>query len=291
MNRPPKSTRLTIVKFLRGALVAGAAAVLASGCEYKLGVPQPITHEGASIFNLWALFFWAGVVVAIIMYIVILGSAIRYRKTKTRKAQHASQFEDSPKLEFVLIVIPTIIIVLLMIPTVAVGNTVDDVADNPDLTVNVVGFQWNWRFDYPGADVSIVGTPENPPMLTLPSNRRIRFVLNSVDVAHAFYVRAFLFKRDVIPGISNIFDVTLDKEGTFDAQCAEYCGIYHARMLFDVHVVPGGEFDSWLSDENDRQAVAGDADGDKPAGDLPTTTTTIPSGATSPATSTTQGAS
>jgi cytochrome c oxidase subunit 2 len=68
----------------------------------------------------------------------------------------------------------------------------------------------------------------------------------SVDVMHAFYVPAFLFKRDAFPGLTNRFEVTVRDPGTYLGECAEFCGLDHARMLFTVRAVPPAEFRAWL---------------------------------------------
>ena len=78
----------------------------------------------------------------------------------------------------------------------------------------------------------------NPgPTLWLPKGETVRFVLTSRDVIHSFWVVPFLMKQDVIPGHTNVFEVTPNKEGTFMGKCAELCGVDHSRMLFNVKVV------------------------------------------------------
>jgi cytochrome c oxidase subunit 2 len=72
-------------------------------------------------------------------------------------------------------------------------------------------------------------------------------VLRSVDVIHSFYVPDLLFKRDAIPGRTNVFQFVPDRLGTFHAQCAEFCGLDHTRMTFDVRVVSVPRFDAWLA--------------------------------------------
>jgi len=76
----------------------------------------------------------------------------------------------------------------------------------------------------------------------------VRFELRSPDVIHSFWIPEFYFKMDVVPGRANSFDLTPTREGTFTGRCAELCGLYHSRMLFEVHVVPRAEYDQHLSD-------------------------------------------
>ncbi len=85
-------------------------------------------------------------------------------------------------------------------------------------------------------------------MLVLPQNRSIRFVESSPDVIHSFWVPEFLFKRDVIPGRVNQFELTVTKTGTFIGRCAELCGTDHDRMNFYVKVVPQAEYDTFIAD-------------------------------------------
>ena len=74
-----------------------------------------------------------------------------------------------------------------------------------------------------------------------------KFDLASPDVIHSFWVPAFLFKMDVVPGRINSFEVTPNREGTFAGKCAELCGVDHSRMLFNVKVVPQAEFDAHMA--------------------------------------------
>ena len=120
--------------------------------------------------------------------------------------------------------------------------------NDQDQTVNVVGYRWNWGFNYIDAGAYAVGTPNLPAELVLPVNEKIRFELTSPDVIHSFWVPAFLFKMDVIPGKTNAFELTPDKIGTYAGKCAELCGVDHSRMIFTVRVVERAEFDKYIAD-------------------------------------------
>ena len=129
-------------------------------------------------------------------------------------------------------------------------------------TVNAVGFRWSWAFNYLDEDVYSIGMPvdsqmvssdpaiaeQQIPTLVLPVDEKVRFELTSPDVIHSFWVPAFLFKMDVIPGKTNAFELTPDKVGTFVGKCAELCGTYHSQMLFNVKVVERAEFDAYIAD-------------------------------------------
>ena len=117
-----------------------------------------------------------------------------------------------------------------------------------DVTIGVIGFQWNWTFNYTDDDVSVTGIPGQPPQLVLPTDTTIRFTETSPDVIHSFWVPAFLFKRDVIPGRVNTFEVTITKEGEYIGRCAELCGEKHAAMNFSVLAVSPDEYDDYIAD-------------------------------------------
>jgi len=93
----------------------------------------------------------------------------------------------------------------------------------------------------------------------LPVDSRIRFVETSPDVIHSWFVPEFLFKRDVVPGRANAFEVTVHSTGTFIGRCAEFCGEKHDRMAFYVKVVTQSEFDDYIDKlKDDPHAFIGD---------------------------------
>jgi cytochrome c oxidase subunit 2 len=93
-------------------------------------------------------------------------------------------------------------------------------------------------------DPSDPNAREEMPVLYLPVNQRVEFVLNARDVIHSFWVPQFMMKMDMIPGKTNKFQVVPTETGTFQGKCAELCGAYHSQMLFMVKVVPQAEYDA-----------------------------------------------
>lgn len=217
-------------------------ALVLPACS-TFGAPEGGTEEGRRISDLWAVFFVAGLAVASIVIGLILWSVIRYRK---RGDELPPQFRLHVPVEITYIVIPVVIVAFLFALTFDTEVDVERLARDPDVTVDVRGFTWSWRFDYRDQGVTVIGTPQQPPELVLPVGRTVRIVLTSGDVIHAFYVPGFLFKRDAIPGRVTEFDLVPQEEGEFRGFCAEFCGLDHARMTFTLRTVSPEEFEAWL---------------------------------------------
>jgi len=226
----------------RAVAIALAAALLA-GCA-----PQPATVEGGQIKGLYDLFLMAAVGVFVIVAALIGWSIVRYRASGDSEGL-PPQTHSNPRLEVVWWALPTLLVIGLFVATAGVLGQVDGSAGTPAMRVQVTGFQWQWRFDYEGTAVTIAGTPDAPPQLVLPVGERIAFDLESADVIHSFWVPRFLMKRDVVPGQTNHIEVTIDAEGTYSGQCAEFCGRLHDEMLFSIRAVPADEFAAWLASQ------------------------------------------
>jgi cytochrome c oxidase subunit 2 len=208
--------------------------------------------------SLWIGSTIAALVVGIAVWILIAYAAIRYRKRKGTEDELPRQTAYNLPLEVVYTIIPFVIIAVLFFFTVSTQNRVMQRSDNPDVTVAVNAFKWNWQFVYPdttdangGKPVSTVGSSDEIPILVVPTGETIRFELASADVIHSFWVPEFLFKLDVIPGNENgrdnVFQVTVRKEGAYVGRCAELCGTYHAYMNFEVRAVSGNDYDAYLA--------------------------------------------
>jgi len=192
----------------------------------------------------WYIFIAVAALVAIYVYASIFWCLFAYRR-KTH--ENPETFTGNPTLEILYTAIPLVIVIGLFIVTYIVEMPVDHVLAQTPNRVAVTAFRWSWRFEYLEAGIATVGTPANPPALYLPVNRSTEIDLRSVDVTHSFWVPAFLFKRDAIPGMTNVFDLTPKRTGRFLARCAQFCGLEHASMAFLVNVVPDAAYDRFVA--------------------------------------------
>ncbi|WP_431960031.1 aa3-type cytochrome oxidase subunit II [Actinacidiphila sp. bgisy160] len=253
----------------------------------RLGMPSPVTKEAPIILSLWQGSWAAALAVGVLVWGLIIWSIIFHRRSRT-KVEIPPQVRYNMPIEALFTTVPLVIISVLFYFTARDESKLLETSARPDHVVNVVGFQWSWAFNYvedvdgnpstpaagkvpaelssipakkldapAGADgVYDFGTPAskdqdtgNPgPTLWLPKGESVRFVLTSRDVIHSFWVVPFLMKMDVIPGHTNVFQVTPNKEGTFVGKCAELCGVDHSRMLFNVKVVSPEAYKQHLKD-------------------------------------------
>jgi cytochrome c oxidase subunit 2 len=230
--------RLRVTPLLLLALLA------LPGCSTRFGAPDPSSVQSDDVLNLWRLFVGVSIVVGGVVLGLILFSIARYRSGRPGRP---ASFDQHIRLEIAYTAIPVVIVAGLFWATFRTEQIVDSTSAPPAVTVDVTAFDWSWQFVYRETDVSITGVPSRPPTLLLPAGRVVRIVLRSVDVIHSFYAPDLLFKRDAIPGRTNVFQFVPDRIGTFHGQCAEFCGLDHARMTFDVRVVSAPEFDAWLA--------------------------------------------
>jgi cytochrome c oxidase subunit 2 len=228
-----------------GTVAALAAAVaLLAGCG-NLGMPSPVTSQGTESRDLWRIFVWTAIVIGAIVYALVIFVVVRYRRR--RAAGEPSQRQYHVPVEIVYTALPLVIVGVLLGLSIRTENTVTATVKQPDLTVHVVGFQWQWQFSYKGTAVTINGVPGKDPVLVLPVGRTVRLELSSPDVVHSFWVPHFIEKRDLIPRVDNAIDVDITEAGEWPGVCSEFCGLNHTAMRFSVRAVPGPEFDAWLA--------------------------------------------
>lgn len=251
----------------------------------RLGMPSPATEQAPRILALWQGSWAAALATGALVWGLILWSVIFHRRSRT-KVEVPPQTRYNMPIEALYTIVPIIVIAVLFYFTARDESKLLETSKKPQHVINVVGFQWSWGFNYvenvdgnpatpvgvpselseipanklllpPGAEgVYDTGTPasRNPenglpgPTLWLPKGETVRFVLTSRDVIHSFWIVPFLMKMDVIPGHTNVFEVTPSKIGLFKGKCAELCGVDHSRMLFNVKVVTPAEYRQHLKD-------------------------------------------
>ena len=243
---------------------------------WQLNMPEGVTQTSQNAYDAHMLTLWICVVIGIIVFGAMAWAMFKHRHSK---GAVPAQFSHNTKAEIVWTVIPVILLVIMAWPATAKLIQEYDTNDAA-LTVKITGYQWMWGYKYEGTDVAFtsrlaaksneirqsgqVPTLASDPHyllevdhpLVLPVDTKVRFVITSDDVIHAWWVPALGWKQDAIPGFINEAWTSIEQPGVYRGQCAELCGKDHGFMPIVVKAVSQDEFDSWLAAEKAKRAPA-----------------------------------
>lgn len=258
------SARLLV---LMAALLAGlstsAAALAAEVQRWGVNMPKGVTATSHEVYGLHMTIMWWCVGIGVVVFGVMLYTMIVHRKS--RGAQ-AANFHESTSLEVVWTIIPFAILIMMAIPATSSLLNIYD-TDEADMDILITGYQWKWKYEYLGEDVSFFSSlstprdqienraPKGPHYLlevdeplVVPVKQKIRFLITANDVIHAWWVPQFAVKKDAIPGYVNESWTYIDEPGIYRGQCAELCGKDHGFMPIVVEALPQEEYDAWLAE-------------------------------------------
>jgi cytochrome c oxidase subunit II len=194
----------------------------------------PVAHDVRSLFfkalGITAVFF-------ITAQVLLLIAVIRFR---SRPGVQAATFHDNLRLEIVWTAIPALAMVILAGPTFTSLRYMDTIPKS-DLNIEIIGHQWFWEYRYPKYNVTFANEP-----LVIPVGKVVSADVTSIDVVHSWFMPDFGVKLDANPGRVNHTWFQVEKTGTYVGQCAELCGVLHAEMKIEVHVVSDEEFRRWI---------------------------------------------
>jgi cytochrome c oxidase subunit 2 len=236
-------------------VLASAGTILLAGCNSNFGMPESVTEQGDTVTELWRFFALTAAGVGALVWGLILWSIVRYRR---RSDELPKQTLFNIPMEILYTTVPLVLVAVLFTVSMRATEQVNSRVENPDVTIDVTGFQWQWRFGYQEEGVEIVGQTDEPAEMVVPVGATVRVNLTSTDVIHAFWLPEFMIKKDAMPFRVNEFDMKVTTAGTFDSgRCVEYCGLNHDDMRFTVRAVPQGEFDAWVNDQATSPTAGG----------------------------------
>ena len=188
-----------------------------------------------------------------VIFVVVGGllvyAIVRFRHRPGDEASEPPQVYGSNQIETAWTVLPILIVFVLILVT---SRTIADIQNRKPTSASVkstvVGHQWWWEIRYP--ELGIVTANELHVPVSTESNHRPTFLkLQSADVAHSFWVPQLAGKTDLIPNRENLMWIAPTEPGTYLGNCAEYCGMQHARMLLRVVVHSPQEFEQWVKEQ------------------------------------------
>lgn len=236
-------------------LIIGA---IASACGIALALlihwfPVAASAQAKPIDTLWDVLLIVSVPIFVLVQTIVLFSVWKFRMRPGEEMLDGPPIHGNTRLEVIWTAVPAIILVGLCTYAYLVLTDIEQAKANT-FRVRVVGEQFAWTFYYANG----AGREVASPQLYLPVNQPVEFTIQSKDVLHDFWVPAFRIKKDAVPGINTSYRVTTTRIGDYPIVCAELCGLGHAVMRSDAHVLPRSAFNQWLQRlRSGRQPGAG----------------------------------
>ena len=233
----------------------------------EVNMTRGVTQQSADHFDLHMIVLWVCAVIGIGVFTVMFTSIVLHRKSR---GVEAAKFSHSTKAEIIWTVIPVLILVAMAVPATTALVRMEDTS-GAEMTVKITGFQWRWKYEYLDEGISFISSldPDSNAArqldsgvaaedvdnyllnvdkpLVLPVGRKIEFLITADDVIHSWWVPAFGWKRDAIPGFVNQAWTLIEEPGTYRGQCAELCGKDHGFMPIVVNAVTEDEYAAWVS--------------------------------------------
>jgi len=247
--------------------------------DMQLNLTKGVTETSREVYDLHMLVMYICTIIGIVVFGAMFWSMAFHRKSKGAKA---ASFHESTKVEILWTAIPIVILIAMAIP--ATKTLIDmENNDNSDVTIQITGSQWKWHYKYFDQNIefySVLSTPrdqyenqqgnsankgenyllEVDRHLVIPVNKKVRFLITSDDVIHAWWVPAFAVKQDANPGFINEAWTKVDEPGIYRGQCAELCGKDHGFMPIVVEVKSEEDYALWIDEQNALVAQAAEAE-------------------------------
>jgi cytochrome c oxidase subunit 2 len=255
---------------LIGLVWAGSASA-----DWALNMPKGVTELSAETYDLHMMGFWVCTVIGVLVFGVMIISLFKHRKSS---GVAPAKFSHSTLAEVLWTIIPVIILLVMAIPAAETMIELED-SRKPEISIVVTGYQWKWHYEYQDRDIAFYSTLARPSLearqlgsgvdpyavdnyllevdrpLVVPVGAKVRILLTSNDVIHAWWVPALAIKKDAVPGMVNEMWFRAEEIGTYRGQCAELCGKDHGYMPIVVEVVAADEFEQWMAASGGKSAT------------------------------------
>ncbi|MGH2736523.1 MAG: cytochrome c oxidase subunit II [Actinomycetota bacterium] len=225
-----------------------AIPLMLGSCSGPGNMLDPGGPGARRIAGLW----WLMLVISVIVFLIVLGfiAAGLVRGRRNCAPNEKSRLGGT----FVLlsgIVLPCLILGAVFLVSLRDMSVLSAPPDDPSLTIDVIAHDWWWEVRYPDTDAVTANE------IHVPAGESVRLRLTTDDVIHSFWVPRLQAKTDHIPGTTTTMWLRADEPGRYRGQCAEFCGLQHANMIFWVEADPRPEFDEWLASQSEPAQVTG----------------------------------
>ena len=233
-----------------GLFVVLALAQSAFAQSTSTNIFAPDSTPADSIFHLSRLVLGITAAIFAVVFSLLVYVIVRFRAVNADETREPAQVYGSTNVELAWTIIPCLIVIVLFLATARVVHAVQD-ARRPagTIDVTVVGHQFWWEFRYPTLGVVTANELHVPVSdSSKPSPTFIRLL--SADTDHSFWVPRLAGKTDLIPNRQNEMWIEPHETGLYLGQCAQYCGVQHAKMLLRVYVQSHEDFDRWIHEQS-----------------------------------------
>ncbi|MBV8714614.1 MAG: cytochrome c oxidase subunit II [Chloroflexi bacterium] len=202
---------------------------------------DPVTRQGLSITNL----FWLELAISAALLALVIGVltfALVHYRARPGDNTDPPQIHGNSRLELIWTATPAATLAVIFVLVVFTMRTVNAAQDNAQPLV-ITGYQWWWQYTYPNQQVIAANE------LHVPVGVPLQVSLESADVIHSFHVPQFGWMQDLVPGRTNSMNILVERAGTFDGSCNQYCGLQHAWMRLRVVADPPEQFNAWVQQQ------------------------------------------
>jgi cytochrome c oxidase subunit II len=244
----PRRMPLRLILFALAALII-PTVLAACGAPAEDNPQTTFDPAGAAadeIQSIYDLIWWLAIAVFVLVEGALVFAIFKFRRNKNLIHGRPAPVHGNTRLEIIWTLVPALILVVIAVPTIQGIATLSEEQDDT-FHVRVIGNQFFWEFEYP----DIIG-PDGAPLrvvdeMHIPVDTRVDLTLVSNDVIHSFWVPRLNGKVDAIPGRQNHMWIEADEVGTFEGQCAEFCGEAHALMRMSVIADTPEDFQDWVA--------------------------------------------
>ncbi len=242
---------------MRRLLAAAAGLVLLAAIVAPSALAQfaPVTPESPNADGVRDSYLFVTLFTFAIFLLVeglLIVFIFKYRRRGRARFEDGAPIHGATKLELAWTAFPVLVLFLIaafiFIELPGIKDVPEAVAGEGQLEVKVTGRQFYWQYEYPNGVIAV-------DTMVAPAGVPVSLEVTSpdTDVIHSWWIPSLGGKIDAIPGRINRTWFQAENEGTYNGQCAELCGLQHARMLASVRVVSRGEFDAWLEGRRAEQ--------------------------------------
>jgi len=260
-----KNTIFSLFLLVAAIILAFSSPAFAEIKDWQINFQKPVTPMMEHIIDFHHMMLY--IITAIVLFVMGLLIYVMIRFNAKSNPTPSTTTHNVP-LEILWTVVPVIILIVIAVPSFKL-LFFEARNPEPELTVKVIGNQWNWTFEYPeNGDISFTSvmiedknidkskgqirllSSDNP--MVIPVNTNVLFQVTASDVLHAFAVPQFGIKVDAVPGRLNSTWAHVTKTGTYYGQCSELCGKSHAFMPIEIKVVEKEEFALWVKSQGGK---------------------------------------